>query len=444
MASTSPTPVATFIHELAWTDLPRDVQQSAKRSLVDLLAALITGSLTEMGRMVSQFAAAEFQGDQAQIALSGLRATTAGAALANGMAIDAMDSHDGHRLAKGHVGSGVLPAVMAQAEEGGWSGTSMLASIVVGYEIGLRAAIALHRTAQDYHSSGSWGSLGAAAVCARANGLDAEATRHALGIAEYHGPRSPMMRCIDHPSMLKDGAGWGSMCGVLASRLAQAGFTGAPAELVEAGGVSDLWGDLGGRWRMRELYLKPYACCRWAQPAIHAALSLQREHDLTAQDVARVDVETFAEAARLTVSRPDNTEQAQYSLPYALGAALVAGRMDPQQVQEAFIREERVLRTADRVHLQVDPEIDSAFPARAVARVTLELVDGRRIRSEVVGAPGGPDRPLDDRAVFEKFRRFTLPVVGEQRSRSILESARAMDGSDDATELLGLLADPPE
>ena len=444
MNFTSRTPVPAFIHELVWSDLPRDVQLSAKRSLVDLLAALIAGSVTKLGRLVGQFAAAQFQGNQAQIALSELRATAAGAAMANGMAIDAMDSHDGHRLAKGHAGSGILPAVMAQAEGLGWSGPSMLTSMAVGYEIGLRAAIALHRTAQDYHSSGAWVSLGAAAVCARAAGLDSQATRHALGIAEYHGPRSPMMRCIDHPTMLKDGAGWGSLNGVLASGLAQKGFTGAPAELVEADDVSELWEDLGSRWRMRELYLKPYACCRWAQPSLHAALSLQREHDFEPKDVVRVEVETFAEAARLTVARPDDTEQAQYSLPYALAAALVAGRMGPEQVQEPFLREERVLQIADRVQLGVDPEIDAAFPAQALARVRLELADGSRFSSEVVGAPGDPDRPLTDQQVDEKFQQFTRPVVGDERSNAILDSARTIDESDNAWDLLGLLAGFPE
>ena len=50
-----------------------------------------------------------------------------------------------------------------------------------------------------------------------------------MGIAEYHGPRSQMMRCMDHPTMVKDGSGWGAMCGVSAARMAKAGFTGAPA-----------------------------------------------------------------------------------------------------------------------------------------------------------------------------------------------------------------------
>ena len=81
--------------------------------------------------------------------------------------------------------------------------------LVIGYEIATRAGLALHASVSDYHTSGAWNALAAAAIGARALKLDADWTRHALGIAEYNGPRSQMMRCIDHPTMVKDGSGWG-------------------------------------------------------------------------------------------------------------------------------------------------------------------------------------------------------------------------------------------
>ena len=102
--------------------------------------------------------------------------------------------------------------------------------------------------------------------------LDEEATRHALGIAEYHGPRSQMMRCIDHPTMVKDGSGWGALAGVSAAYLAAEGFTGAPAVLVDD--HPEIWGSLGARWAIMEQYLKPYPVCRWAQPAVEAVRSV--------------------------------------------------------------------------------------------------------------------------------------------------------------------------
>ena len=148
--------------------------------------------------------------------------------------IDALDAHDGHKLTKGHVGCGVLPALLAftQAEHL-QDDREFLAALVVGYEIGTRAGIALHRTACDYHTSGAWIAIAAAALGARTLKLNTTKTREAIGIAEYHGPRSQMMRVIDQPTMVKDGSGWGAMAGVSAAYLAAEGFTGAPAVTVE-------------------------------------------------------------------------------------------------------------------------------------------------------------------------------------------------------------------
>src|SRR5207249_1978270 len=109
-------------------------------------------------------------------------------ALANGMTIDALDIHDGYKLVKGHAGAAVVPATLATLtldQQGTVSGRELLTTLVVGYEVALRAGLALHATACDYHTSGAWNALGCAAITARRLELSAEQTRHALGIAEY-------------------------------------------------------------------------------------------------------------------------------------------------------------------------------------------------------------------------------------------------------------------
>ena len=165
---------------------------------------------------------------------TGVAPVAAGAALANATTIDGFDAHDGHPLTKGHAGCGSLAGLLAFAgTDASISGAEALAHLIAGYEVAIRAGMALHATAAEYHTSGAWVSLGVAAIGARMLGLDEAATREALGIAEYNGPRSQMMRCIDHPAMIKDGSGWGAMTGVVAAFLARDGFTGAPAVTVE-------------------------------------------------------------------------------------------------------------------------------------------------------------------------------------------------------------------
>lgn len=433
-----------FIRSVAWDDIPADVQHIAARCVLDLCGTLVAGSATDLSRMVRAVAVTQFGGDESSLLFDGRRVSAAGAVLANGMTIDAMDMHDGFRLAKGHAGVNVFPAALAAAEIAGWDGPAFATALVVGYEVALRAGQALHETACDYHTSGAWGALGAAAVMVRTLDLSPEQTRHALGIAEYHGPRSPMMRCIDYPTMLKDGSGWGSMAGVTAAALAAEGFTGAPALTVEGEDVAHHWDTLGRRWLMRDLYFKPHACCRWAQPAIEAALSLVRGSGLASDQIERVEVHTFEAAAHLAVARPANTEQAQYSLPYPVAAALVAGRVGPDEVMPPCLFDEAVLQLADRVAMIVDPDLEARFPAEALARVTLHLTDGRILASEVFGARGDPSDPLTDVELDEKFTLLTSSLLAETRRETLRAACWGFASLDDMQQLVALLAPLPD
>src|SRR5437660_272757 len=132
------------------------------------------------------------------------------------------------------------------------------------------------------------GSRTRAAVAARHFAFDAATIRHALGVAEYFGPRGQILRACDSPTMVKDGSGWGAHVGLTAALLARDGFTGAPALTVERDDARAFWSDLGRRWRIREQYFKAYPVCRWAQPAIEAALDLQRSHRFAADDIATI------------------------------------------------------------------------------------------------------------------------------------------------------------
>jgi 2-methylcitrate dehydratase PrpD len=433
-----------FIHDLTWAEVPPDVQHMVARCVLDLSATLIAGQATDLSRIARDVAASVYGGDEATLLLDGRQASAPGAALANGMTIDAIDMHDGYRPSKGHAGVNAFPAALALGEVVGWCGEDFVTALVVGYEVALRAGVALHRTASDYHTSGAWGALGAAAVTARALGLDSTQTGHALGIAEYHGPRSQMMRCIDHPTMLKDGSGWGSMTGVLAGRLAAAGFTGALALTVEDDAVASEWADLGQRWLMRDLYFKPYACCRWAQQAVEGARSLAAEHHLAPADIAKIVVRTFEAATHLMVARPANTEQAQYSLPYPVAAALIDGRLDPQQVTAPCIFDEAVLRLADRVTVTVDEALERRFPAEALARVTLYTVDGRSFESGIHGARGDPNDPLSDAELMEKFDRLAGAYLVADRVDALRGTCWGCASLDEVGQLVALLGPLPE
>jgi len=432
-----------FIHGTRWRDLPAPIQNQARRCLLDTLGAALGGHQTALSRIVHEFAAAAYGGGGARLWLDGRAVSPPGAALANGMTIDALDVHDGALAVKGHAGVAVVPAALAAVALDGdrpVSGQELLTALVVGYEVALRAGVALHATACDYHTSGAWNALGCAAVVARRLELGPEQTRHALGIAEYHGPRSPMMRCIDHPTMLKDGSGWGAMTGVGAAMLARAGFTGAPALTVDAPEVAATWADLGARWRITEQFFKPWAVCRWAQPAIAGALALQRDHAIPFAAIERIAVTTFHQATRLACRRPTTTEEAQYSLPFPVAAALAHGRLGLAQLDGAGLAEPRVLRLADRVDLIDDPALSARFPAERVAQVRIETAAGVVHDSGDVQAPWDAATPPSDAELSEKFLQLAGESVSPARATALLDAVWSLAEAPDAGDLIALLA----
>ena len=243
------------IAQLSWEDLPIEVRQQSKRCLLDLIGVATGGTTTRLSKIARDYAVLDMSGPLPLI-FDGRDGSVAGVAMAGGKTIDALDAHDGFNPAKGHAGCGILPAIYAVAQEvGSLSGRDLLLTLTLGYELAYRTTLAQHTTSPDYHTSGAW--VAVAGVAARMMGLNRAQTAHAIGIAEYHEPRSQMMRCIDHPTMAKNGSGWGVMCGVSAARIAKAGFTGAPALTLQ----TEHWQDLSVDWLILQQYFKPYPVC---------------------------------------------------------------------------------------------------------------------------------------------------------------------------------------
>ena len=425
-----------FIHQLRWDDVPPVTQDMTRRCLLDLLGVAASGTQTKLSTIIRTHALSQFGagGNSARLLMDGRECSPAGAALAGGMTIDSIDAHDGYKPVKGHAGCGVLPALLAflEAEQcADVSEAELLTGLLIGYEIACRAGESLHDSACDYHTSGAWVALAAAAIGARILKLDAEQTRHALGIAEYHGPRSQMMRCIDHPTMVKDGSGWGSMAGVSAAYLAQSGFTGAPAITIEAPEQAHFWNDLGERWLINKQYFKPFPVCRWAQPAAIAALQLHEQHDFDVSDIEKLSIGTFHESIRLATANPKTTEQAQYSLPFPVAAALIHKQITVKEIEGAGLEDEAVQALSQSIELYEVDAYNDVFPARRISELTVTLKEGRILESGPTEANGDPEIPLSEAQIDEKFQRFATPVLGCERTQKLLHHVRNMGSASD-------------
>ncbi len=428
--------VADWISDLTFDQIGDDVRRHARRSLLDLIGVAAAGRGTKNAEIVCNYAENHSGAGKhgARIPFDGRRVSVPGAAMAGAAMIDSLDAHDGHRLAKGHAGVVVLPALLAISDEmAPCSGSEFVTRFVIGYEIAIRSGIALHDSTEEYHTSGAWNAIGAAALVARALGFGKEKTRHAMGAAEYYGPRSPMMRCIDFPTMVKDGATYGAHAGVSAALLAADGFTGAPATLVEDVLSETAWNDLGESWRMSEQYLKPWPVCRWAQPAMQAAQDIRDR--IVGKPIDRIIVETFEEASRLTPTHPEDTETAQYSLPFPVAAMLLHGKVDAKTVTEG-LNDPKVHALAERVEFNVSQSLNSAFPASRRARVIIILKDGEVVESAAVEAAGDPDKPLSDTDVVNKFLDYAGPRIGKLQAVTIAEMVNKIETMSETKSLI--------
>lgn len=425
-----PLPFYELSHTLRYGDLPPEVLAVLRRSFTDTMGVAAVASRTQMADIARRGAVALFGvggAGGARILMNGTKVSPAGAAMAGAFTVDAVDAHDGTTPCKGHAGSAVFPALLAMADAtGGMEGAEFATLLTIAYEVSYRAGLAQHATCADYHTSGAWTAVGVAAAGARALGCDADQIRHAAGIGEYHGPRSQMMRCIDHPSMVRDGVGWGAPSGVTAAYLAREGFTGAPALTCEE--APEFWTDLGDGWRLVEdTHYKPYPCCRWAHPSIDAAAELMRAHKLHHSDIAAVTIKTFHNATRLAGHAPQNWDEFAYSIAFPVAAMIVRGQVGAAELAEGTLQDADILRISRATQLIDDPHLTEISVAKRWAQVTIETTSGQRFESEPRTPRGDTDLPLSDAEISEKFHLFADPVLGQTRADELEQLSGQFD-----------------
>ncbi|WP_299776661.1 MmgE/PrpD family protein [uncultured Roseobacter sp.] len=436
-----------FAATLSYEDLPQDVLRVLRRSFLDTMGVAAVASTTEMAGIARRAAVALFgsgQAGSARILMQGAIVSPAGAAMAGAFTIDSVDAHDGSSPCKGHAGSAVFPALMAMADvSANLHGTDFATLLAIAYEVSYRAGLAQHATCADYHTSGAWTSIGVAVACARALHCTPDQIRQAAGIGEYHGPRSQMMRCIDHPTMLRDGVGWGAPSGVTAAYLAQMGFTGAPALTCEQ--APEFWSDLGERWRLVEdTHYKAYPCCRWAHPAIDAAQDLMRNHGLHHSQIAGVKIHTFHNATRLAGHTPATPDEFAYAIAFPVATMIVRGQVGAPELATETLQDADILRISNATQLIDDPHFTKISVGKRWASVSLTTSDGRTVTSEPRTPRGDVDMPLSDTEISDKFHLFADPILGEARAGRIETFAGSFDSLDarDFAHLLDLCLSP--
>mmetsp|Transcript_43140 Transcript_43140/g.70113 ORF Transcript_43140/g.70113 Transcript_43140/m.70113 type:complete len:493 (-) Transcript_43140:238-1716(-) len=443
--------VVKWALNLEYGDIPPEVLNETKRAVLDTIGTALGAQKLEITKIVNKFIRASFPGSQAKTWFSGHPTSALGAALANGLITDGLDMHDTGHYTKGHAGAAIIPcafACLGLVNGGKVSGKDFLTSLVAAYEVGYRCGHAMHESQSDFHSSGAWNAIACSIFCARTLKLTVEQTLHAVGIAEYYGPRSQIMRVVNIPTMLKDGSGQGAFVGLQAALLAKEGFTGKGCPILAKKSISNLYNDLGKTWRLTKFHVyKKFAVCYWAQPSIAGTISVMKKNKIKPEDVESIVCHTFKEATGLQQNIPTNTEEAQYCILYPIAAAAYSGKLGPNEVNGSALQDEKILALAKKVKILVDenltseagdPELkgkDTASMTANIAWVEVTTKNGKTYKGDKARVPwdrlAGEPAPGDDE-ITGKFMSLGSDVgVEEKLLKSVVSKCLKMENESD-------------
>jgi 2-methylcitrate dehydratase PrpD len=432
--------LARFAADLDLRDVPAAVVRRAESLMIDWFGSALAGKGAAPVEAMARYARAMGPADGASEILIHRAGTSAlSAALANAAASHYAEQDDVHNGSVFHPAAVVFPAALATAQAVGASGATFLAGVVAGYEVGIRVGEFLGRSHyRVFHTTGTAGTLAAAAATGRVLGLDAGRMRHALGSA---GTQSAGLW-----EFLRDGAdskqlhtAHAAAAGVTAAYLAREGFTGAHRVLtgpqgLAAGTSSDaepsrLVDRLGERWTLAETSLKFHASCRHTHPAADALQRAMREHRLAAGDIARVLARVHRGAIDVLgpVVDPRTVHQSKFSMGTVLALIAVEGNAGLEAF-DAHWQAPRVVAFRDRVGMTLDEEVDRAYPARWIGKVVVETTDGRRIEARVDEPKGDPGNFLADAEIEAKAIRLAQYRGGatEAEMRDVASIVRAL------------------
>jgi len=467
--STVTAQLASFVSETSFDDLPAAVVHDVKRVLADTVGCAVGGYRLDAGQIMVS-AALTLGGDgRATILGAGARSSAAGAAFANGYLGNVLDADDTF-LNSGHPAlPSVFPA-LALAERDGLSGRDLIRAIAVGFDVGTRIGRSLVNATLDESGTPvrngqaglNWYAFCAASSAAAALDLDEDQVRNAFGVAAFTAPLNFALRwqsLLAGKNMMKYSPG-GFICfdGVLGAELAQRGFTADPAVLDGRFCFAEQTGsygfrpevalaDLGAVWWISHTSLKPYATGRFAQHAVGMFSAILDEHQLTAADIDRVEVETFEVAAGEWFSgtrTPLNQIDPQFSIPLAIAAVAHGHELGPNWLSHERVQDGALHEFARRVHVGVHPDAATAVAAqarsddgmRAIPNRVRVAARGQSFTMESSHAPGDPwseQTRLPDEAVSEKFRSYTEGLLPDKHADRALELIFALDDVDDVS-----------
>ncbi len=366
----------------------------------------------------------------------------ASAALINGITSHTFDFDDTHLKTIIHPAGPVASAALALAEHRGATGREVIDALVIGIDVSCRVGNTMYPEHYDrgWHITGSTGTLGAAAACARLLGLDVHQTAMALGIAASQpvGMREQFgtMTKPLHP-------GAAARAGLMSALLASQGFTASPKAIEAPRGMvqtistkydwNEITHELGQRFEISFNTYKPFACGIVIHPSIDACSQL-RARGITADQVERIELKVHSLVLELTGKKePADGLQGKFSVYHGCACGLIFGKAGEPEYADDIVNRADMVALRRKVVATVDDSIDEAS-----ADVTAVLKDGQRVHVFVEHAIGSLQNPMQDAMLEGKFSAMTDPVIGVENTKALMAACWNLGQTPDVRSLTAL------
>ena len=451
--------VAEFIVNTKYENIPEDVIEIGKKTILDGFGLAVAGSNSVSGPRIRKYISTlGCPGGQASVIGTSMKTLPRFAALANGISIHADDYDDtGSGV---HVAAPVLPAAFALCELGNRSGKDLMLAFHVGVEVENRIGEAMspRHNEDGFHTTGTCGSFGSAAAAAKLLGFNASQTARTLGIAasEASGLRD------NFGTMTKPfHAGHAAENGVVAAGLVQVGWTAAedileaPLGFFQAGGgtydPSLLANKLGKPWMFVSPgdLIKRFPCGTIQQAFMDETLRLMKENNITAAGVEKVEIGgNRSNNATLFHHRPTTGLEGKFSMEYAVTIILLQGKAGLADFTDAVVQRPDVQDLLHRTNFVVDPDFNKAegrgdnlqtvLVEPGIIRIYMK--DGRVIKGITGPSKGSPQNPMTYEEVADKFRgNAEFAKLPGQKAEFIINQVKSLENLSDISKLTAAL-----
>ncbi len=446
--------LAEYVVGVRYEDLPPEVVAAARTALIDWVAVTAVGSRTaRQGKLAAAVARAEEARPEATLFNDGSATSATWAAFANGAASHCIELDDIHLPSIVHGGVAMVGAAVAVAQKLRLDGRRLIEALVVGFDVQYRIGEAIAASHyESFHSTGTVGTFGAAAACAKLLNLSVEQTQWALGNAGSQAAGLwQYLKQGDDTKVLHPAKS--CMNGVIAANLAAQGFNGA-VDIVEGerGFVATLsnevdWGRitdrLGQYFKVTENGYKIHACCRHGHVTIDETLKLAVANDLTARNVKRVIVKLPTNSV-LTINDPNppSPYKAKFSAHFMVANAIIHRKVGLDAFTEERLADPVIRDLMTKVAVVEETRFNQHFPDKWTAEVTVETVDGRSVVGTADMPQGEWVNPLPASRIEEKARDLLALVIPEADAVSLVSRLKSLESVTDTRAMLPELERP--